>query len=66
MYLAIEACNFFGWEGGRCQSLLDFSTGALRVGRDSLGIHGNPVSRYLNLKQYLTKGRGIEAVKFKC
>lgn len=38
MYLANEACNFFGWEGGRRQSLLDFSTGALRVGRGSLGI----------------------------
>ena len=49
MYLANEACNFFGWEGGRRQSLLDFSTGALRVGWGSLGIHGNPVSRHLNL-----------------
>lgn len=40
---------------------IDFSSGALRVGRGSLGIRGNPVSGHpcwhLNLKLYLTKGR---------
>ena len=56
---------FLAGRGG-VDKVLDFSTGVLRMGRGSLGIHGNPVSRHLNLKLYLTKGRGIQAMKFKC
>jgi len=55
-----------GWQSLFNLSAIDFSTCAVGVGRVRLGIYGNPVSRHLNLKLYLTKGRGIQAVKFKC